>query len=219
MSAANTSKLDPAVSALLDEYSQRAARERAQMEKMSSDEMFARLDEFLLGIGPDTGSLLHSLARSLEAKVIVELGVSYGYSTVWLADAARRTGGKVHSFELSADKVAYAHDKLRGVGLDSYVEFHVGNALERLPELKAPIDLALLDIWKDMYRPCFELLYPSLAPEGVVVADNMLQPTEVRQEALAYQALVRTKGDMDSVLLPIGSGLELSRKRGPQRPV
>jgi predicted O-methyltransferase YrrM len=94
----------------------------------------------------------------------------------------------------------------------------VGDALEKLPELEAEVDFVLIDLWKDLYQPCFELVYPKLSAEAVIVADNMLFPIETRESALAYQKLVRSKGALDSMLLPIGSGLELSRKRGTDRP-
>jgi predicted O-methyltransferase YrrM len=209
--------LEPAVSALLEEYERRAKDEWKLMGTLSTEQIGARLDDFLLCVGPETGHLLHLLATSLKASCIVEIGVSYGYSTVWLADAARKTGGKVHSFELSSKKVEFAHGKLRSVGLDSYVEFHVGDAVQTLNELRGPVDLALIDLWKTLYRPCFDRVHPKLATEGVIVADNMLEPEMTRPDALAYQQHVRSQGDMDSVLLPIGSGIELSRKRGPQR--
>jgi len=212
--------IDPAVTALLAEYEQRAKAEWQQIGTLSREQLESRIDEFLLCVGPETGRLLHLLATSLKAQHIVEIGVSYGYSTIWLADAARKTGGKVHSFELSSKKVDFARDKLRSVGLDTYVEFHVGNAVETLTQLRGgdPIDLVLIDLWKSLYRPCFELVYPKLSTEGVVVADNMLMPEETRPDALLYQQHVRSKGDLDSVLLPIGAGIELSRKRGPNRP-
>ena len=59
----------------------------------------------------------------------------------------------------------------------------------------------LLDVWKDLYLPCFELVHPKLAPGGIIAADNMLLPESVRPQAEAYRARVRAAGDMDSVLL------------------
>lgn len=207
--------MEPQVTALLAEYERRASEEFRLMASLPAEQIGARIDEFLLCVGPDTARLLHMLATSSAAKCLVEIGASYGYSTIWLADAARQTGGKVHSFELSAKKVDHARDKLRSVGLDGYVEFHVGSALETLPEFAGPIDLVLIDLWKQLYKPCFDLVYSKLSPQAFVVADNMLFPKESQAEARAYRQHVRARGDFDSVLLPIGSGIELSRRRRP----
>lgn len=209
--------MEAAITALLAEYERRAADEWRMMEKLPAEQIGARIDEFLLFVGPDTGRLLHMLATSSRAQCIVEIGASYGYSTIWFAHAAKQTGGKVHSFELSEKKIAYASDKLRSVGLDKYVQFHVGSALETLPRLAGPVDLVLIDLWKQLYKPCFDLVYPKLSAEAIIVADNMLYPKETRAEAVDYQKHIRARADLDSVLLPIGSGIEISRKRGPER--
>jgi predicted O-methyltransferase YrrM len=145
--------------------------------------------------------------------MLVEIGAAYGYSTIWLADAARATGGKVHSLELSGKKVEYARGQLARAGLEAHVEFHVGDALETLAALPGPFDFVLVDLWKDLYVPCFELFHGKLAPNALVAADNMIFPSNP-QDQEAYRRAVRAKGDMESMLLQIGSGVELSKKRG-----
>lgn len=205
--------MDPAVQLVLADYDRRAADEMRLMQSdMAAFER--RIDEMLIHVGPDTGRLLHLLATGAKARTILELGTSYGYSTIWLADAARATGGIVHSLELSQAKVDYAREQLERAGLAAYVAFHVGSALDTLPRLAGPFDFVLVDLWKDLYVPCFELIHPKLAAGALVAADNMLFPPSVRGEAAAYQALVRAKGDMDSLLLTVGSGVEVSRRRG-----
>jgi predicted O-methyltransferase YrrM len=205
--------MEQAVKDVLARYEQRAAHEQ-QLMNTSPQQFRARIDEFLIYVGPETAQMLHLLATGRNARCILELGASYGYSTIWLADAARMTGGKVHSLELSAAKIDYARDQLRQIGLDSYVEFHLGSALDTLPQLPGPFDMVLVDLWKDLYSQCFELFHPKLAPGALVVADNMLFPPAARADASAYQKLVRTKPDMESLLLPVGNGIELSRKHG-----
>jgi predicted O-methyltransferase YrrM len=150
----------------------------------------------------------------VQAQQLVEIGASYGYSTIWLADSARETGGKVHSFELSQKKVDFARDKLRSLGLQDYVEFHIGDALQNLPKLEGHVDLVLIDCWKSLYIPAFKRIAPKLSNGAVVVADNMLYPVETRHDAQKYQAYVRDCPDVDSLPLDVGSGIELTRKRG-----
>jgi predicted O-methyltransferase YrrM len=204
--------MDPAIVKVLGIYEERAERE-LQLMLRSPKEFAANIDDYLICIGPAAGKLLHLLVVGQRAQCIVELGASYGYSTLWLADAARLTGGKVHSLELSEKKVSYARDQLRGLGLESYVQFHVGDALETLTQLPGPFDFVLVDLWKNLYCPCFDLFHPKLAAGALVAADNMTFPPQARADALTYQQLVRTRTDMESLLLPIGNGIELSRKR------
>ena len=200
-----------ALQTVLAEYERRAAAEWPVMAALPPAELGARIDEFLIFIGPDTGRLLHAVARGARAKTIIELGASYGYSTLWLADVARETGGKVHSLELSAQKVEYARSQLRRVGLDGFVEFHVGDALATLRALPGPFDFVLVDLWKDLYVPCLEIFHAKLAPGAFVAADNMIYPPNPKDQE-AYRQAIRARADLDTLLLPVGSGIELSKK-------
>jgi predicted O-methyltransferase YrrM len=205
--------MDPNVEKLLAEYEKRSVEERQAMADLARPGWEGRRDQLLLSVGRGTGTVLNLLVKSLKARTILELGTSYGYSAVWLAEAARETGGKVITTELVAEKSAYAKQQLASVGLARQVEFRVGDVLEILRGLDGPLDFVLLDVWKDLYVPCFELFAPKLAPGAIVVADNMIEPESARPHAEAYRARVRESGVFDSVLLPIGSGIEVSRRR------
>jgi predicted O-methyltransferase YrrM len=206
--------VDKNLQAVLAEYEQRAADEAKLVKTFTAADFAARRDDLLICVGPETGQLMNILARGAKAKHLVELGASYGYSAHWLADAARATGGKLTSLELSADKVAYAQDRLTRAGLHDYVDFKIGDARESIKSLPNGIDFVLVDLWKDLYTTCFELLYPKLAPGALLVADNMVYPPQYRTDAVAYRNLVKSKPGMTSVLLPVGSGLEVSRYQG-----
>lgn len=207
----NLASMDQAVWAVLDDYEARAEREEKLWSTLSSEEAARRRDEMLLPVGRETGTLLNLLVKSGEARRILEVGSSYGYSTTWLAEGARAIGGKVISLEIKAEKTEYAGAQLARAGLAGYVEFRIGDALASLKALAGPFDLVLIDLWKDLYLPVFELLYPKLAQGAIVVADNMLQPESARVHARAYRERVRAARDMTSVLLSIGNGIEVSR--------
>jgi predicted O-methyltransferase YrrM len=205
--------IERAVWAVIEDYEARARREEELWDTLSEEEAAARLDEMLLPVGRASGTLLNLLIKEAEASRILEVGSSYGYSTTWLAEAARAIGGKVISLELRAAKTHYAREQLARAGLDDYVEFRVGDALTSLAELPGPFDLVLIDLWKDLYVPVFERLYPKLAPGAIIVADNMLEPESAREHVQAYRQRVRAAADMSSVLLAVGNGLEVSRYR------
>jgi hypothetical protein len=93
-------------------------------------------------------------------------------------------------------------------GLADYIDFRVGDAVKMIAGLEIGVDFVLLDLWKDLYLPCFEAFYPKLNPGAIVVADNMRPNNEA---ILPYGRAVRATPGMASVLLPVGSGIELSR--------
>ena len=205
--------MDEGLRDVLEEYEARAAREDELWETLTPDEASRRRDELLLPVGRPAGVLLNLLIREAGARRILEVGSSYGYSTHWLADGARASGGKVISLELQAAKTEYAHVRLQRAGLADFVEFRIGDALASLKALPGPFDFVLIDLWKDLYVPVFELLYPKLAQGALVVADNMLQPESARVHARAYRERVRAAPEMTSILLQVGNGLEISRFR------
>lgn len=205
--------LAPAFMAVIRDYEARAQREDALMASLPEAELMRRRDELLLSVGRSAGLFLNLLIKEARATRILEVGSSYGYSTVWLAEAARAIDGKVISLELRLAKTEYARTQLARAELERFVEFRVGDALASLAQLAGPFDFVLLDLWKDLYVPVFEQLYPKLAPGAIVVADNMLQPESARAHARAYQERVRAAPEMTSVLLAVGNGLEVSRYR------
>ncbi|HKJ73901.1 MAG TPA: class I SAM-dependent methyltransferase [Alphaproteobacteria bacterium] len=201
--------MDQAFERVLHRYNKRAAEE-AELFRDSNFDGFKHRDELLLHVGEKVARVLRDLAVARGAKRIVELGTSYGYSTLFLADAARATGGRLVTLDVSEKKQAYARSQLEEAGLNDHVDWLLGDALTLLDELAGDIDFVLIDIWKDLYVPCFEKLYPKLADNALIAADNILYPEEARPDVARYQAAVRDKLDLQSVLLPIGSGIELS---------
>jgi len=201
--------VDAKLQALLTRYHARIAEEN-RLAKSDPASFSRRRDEFLLAVGPEVGWLMHALVIGRGAKRILELGTSYGYSTAFLADAARQTGGRVYTMDVAAHKQQYARTQLEEAGLLPQVEWLLGDATQLLKTLEGPFDFVLLDLWKNLYVPCLDLFYSKLAQHAVIVADNMLFPEAARADAEAYRAAVKVKENLQSVLLPIGNGIELS---------
>lgn len=206
--------MDAAIEALLAELEAREAKEREIQRGLSHEENLVARERFLISVGREAGAFLNILVKAVQARLILELGTSYGYSTVWLAEAARATGGKVISLDVAPHKQGFARESLARVGLDGFAEFKAGDALEVLPALPGPFDFVLVDLWKDLYVPCFDRFYPKLKKGALVVADNMLMPAWSREDAERYRAHVRAHQGIESVLLPVGHGLELSLYTG-----
>jgi predicted O-methyltransferase YrrM len=210
--------MDEQVQAVLAEYDKRGAEEWSLRKHMSEDEWMGHRDDFLISIGRHTGQLLNILIKGAKARNILEIGTSYGHSTVWLAEAARATEGKVITIDEKANKQDYARRMIAKASLAAQVEFRLGDARAMIASLAGPFDFVLLDLWKDLYIPCFDLFYPKLSNGALVAADNMINPESSRPEALAYRRHVRSKPHIDSILLTVGSGIELSRFGDPVAP-
>jgi len=164
----------------------------------------------MLAVGPATGQFLWFLAVCTQRTRILDLGTGVGYSALWLADAARRTGGYVISVDHDESKLATAITHAANADCLDRVRFEHADALAFLGRDAGPWDLVLLDLWKEAYVPCFEALLPVLAPDALVVADNMRYPAETRPMATRYQEIARTAPGMLSFEVDIGNGLELS---------
>src|SRR3954463_4608515 len=102
--------MDDKIAAVLDTYPALIREQENNKDKTPAENRHTSLDDRLLAVGPQTGQLINILAKSLKAPNILELGTSYGYSGIWLADAARASGGRVTSMELQDYKSAYARD-------------------------------------------------------------------------------------------------------------
>ena len=192
-------------------YEDRIQAEDKIMKSLTAGEGMQRRDEFLLSVGEDAAVFMNTLVKSANSKIILEIGTSYGYSTLWLAEAARENGGLVITLEVDEAKVTYAKDKLKQAGLLKYVDFRVGDALNLIEKAEEHFDFVLVDIWKDLYLPCFELFYPKLNDKAWVLADNMIFPPQSNEVTQLYQNRIRQTENFSSVLLPIGSGIELSQ--------
>jgi predicted O-methyltransferase YrrM len=202
--------MDDKVREVLDAYHARLQDEASQLrERLRGGSLEDVRDQLLLAVGPDTGRLLNILVKSLQEPSILELGTSYGYSAIWLGEAARATGGRVITMELQDYKSKHARAAASAAGLAEYIDFRVGDAVKGIGELDVRLDFVLVDLWKDLYVPCLEAFYPKLNPGAIVVADNMLRPDP--EAAKLYAKAVRAKRGMTSVMLPVGSGIEISR--------
>ena len=192
--------MDQALTALLDELARLGeandARETERARKM-------------LNITPDTGRLLWILVHAIRATRLVEVGTSNGYSTIWLADAARTTGGRVTSLERNPEKVRLARANLARAGLADLVEIRAGVAAETLAALPGPFDFVFLDADRPSYRTYLELLVPQLVPGGLLIADNVVSH---RAELAEYLARVKAHPELVAVTVPIGKGEEIAVK-------
>ncbi|MHB8301777.1 MAG: O-methyltransferase [Acidobacteriaceae bacterium] len=152
---------------------------------------------------PASAEFLHSLAVGIGAKKLLEIGGSSGISTIALASAAQQTQGKLISLEIEPARQAESKGTIAALQLDAFVDFRLADAAEILPNLTA-LEFVLIDCEKEDYIRFFDML--QMRPGCVVVADNVLS-----HRLTKYVAHVRSLPGVESITLPIGQGLEITR--------
>ena len=184
----------------------RSVLARMEAEDAADREKDLPVSERSLAVGPDSGRLLFALVAPNAGCEVLEIGGSRGYSTVWLASAARILGGRVVTLEQETGKIEAWRRNIADAGLEEWAELVEGDAKETLPELEDGFDVVFLDAWKDDYELLFGLARTKLDPGGIVVADNVTTSSTVEAYAAARQA----DPTLVSVTVPIGHGLEVT---------
>jgi caffeoyl-CoA O-methyltransferase len=159
--------------------------------------------ERLRAIAPEVGQLLLTLALAARARTIVEIGTSGGYSTLWLAVAAERTGGHVTTFEIDPAKVALARRTFRSAGVERLVELRHGDGGAGLAEFDANVDMVFVDSEKDDYVRLLEPALAALRSGGLLIADNLISHASAL-EPFRRQALSDPR--LSGLVVPIGRG-------------
>jgi caffeoyl-CoA O-methyltransferase len=161
------------------------------------------------------------LTQMLGARLAVEVGTFTGYSAICIARGLA-PGGKLITCDINPELAAIASRYFAAAGLDDQIELRLGDAAETLRNVPGQIDFAFIDADKPGYVDYYELLVPRMRPGGIICADNVLwfgQVTElyVDDEHVAgirdFNDHVRNDPRVDRVMVPIGDGITLLRKR------
>jgi len=127
---------------------------------------------------PDTGALLHTLARASGARRILEIGTAIGYSTLWMATALPADGALI-TMEYDAGRAGRARDHFAAAGYADRISVIVGDATRFLHKVGGPFDLIFQDSDKKLYEPMLDRLIELVRPGGLLIADNILWNGEV----------------------------------------
>jgi predicted O-methyltransferase YrrM len=173
-----------------------------------------RLDR-LRNLEPDTAVLLALLVRIARARKVLELGTSNGYSTLWLADAVRATGGRLVSVEIDAQRSAQAARNLERGSLVDVVELRVQDAAHTLRDsLEDEWDVIFLDAERPAYVSYWPDLTRALAPGGVLAVDNAISHADQLHE---FRSLVSSDPRAFQTVVPTGAGLLVVARDGDEQ--
>jgi predicted O-methyltransferase YrrM len=171
------------------------------------DERQADRVDRLRNVEPETARLLALLIRALAPRRLLELGTSNGYSTLWLADAARAVGGSLTSVEIDPARTDQARENLRRASLEDVVDLRsddAGSVLSASPG--GAWEFVFLDAERPAYTSYWSDLVRVLRPRGLLAVDNVLSHA---QELMAFRSLVASDERVTDAVVPIGAGVLL----------
>ena len=157
-------------------------------------------------VTPATGRFLFAVVAPQTAVEVLVIGGSRGYSTIWLAAAARILGGSVVSLEWDPAKIEAWRANVEEAGLSEWADLVEGDAFETLDKMEDIYDVVFLDAEKADYEQLFGLARGKVEPGALVIADNVTSHEELH----AYSAARQSDATLTSVTVPLDRGLELS---------
>ncbi len=164
----------------------------------------------MMNVPVEDGRLLRMLAETTNAKHVVEIGTSNGYSGIWWCLALRRTGGKLSTFDIDAKRSALARKNFKRAGVSNLVTLIEGDAHENVLKIDEPIDILFLDADKRGYIDYLEKLLPRVRPGGLIIAHNMTR----RMADPRYTKAITTNPALETLFLHMrGAGVAVTMKK------
>jgi predicted O-methyltransferase YrrM len=212
--------MDLLASGLNDYLEQLAEPESALLQKINRETQLQVLMPRMLS-GHYQGRVLSLLSKLIQPKCILEIGTFTGYATLCLAEGLSRDG-IIHTIDINEE----LEDRVRAYFQESkhneQINYHIGDALEILPQLDIQPDLVFIDADKKNNAVYYDMIFDWLQPGAVILIDNVLWSGKVLSEekvdkdtSLIMELNEKIKADprVEQVMLPIRDGLWIIRKK------
>ncbi|MFJ7974956.1 O-methyltransferase [Peribacillus sp. JNUCC 23] len=213
----------------IDEYLQSLIPERNGL--IAEMEEYARLHNVPI-MEPEGMETLLQILRLKNPQAILEVGAAIGYSALRMAEAFPNV--KIVTIERDEERIGVAKENISKACAQDRVILIEGDALEVTESIKdyGTFDAIFIDAAKGQYRKFFELYEPFLNDSGIIVTDNVLfkglvavpeeeiEPRRIRslvRKIKEYNVWLHNHPDYDTVILPIGDGVAISKHRGQRK--
>jgi caffeoyl-CoA O-methyltransferase len=172
-------------------------------------------------VGTLEGRLLTALVAMLRPRSVLEIGTFTGYSALSMAEALP-ADGRIVTCDISEEHLAIARRHIAASPYAGVIEIRSGPALETIATLPGPFDLVFIDADKTSYSAYFEATLAKLAPDGVILVDNVLWSGRVLDPAIidpdtaaikAFNDQVLADDRVEVVMLTVRDGVSLIRHR------
>lgn len=156
-----------------------------------------------------TANFLNMLIKISEAKNVVEVGTSNGYSGIWLANALKETGGKLTTIEFWEKRIVLAQEHFKICEVDDLITIKQGEACDVLESIDEEIDFAFIDANKSEYIKYFDIINPKLKKGGIITADNI---TSHPEKVADFVKKIQSDPNYQVEILDLPGGLLVARK-------
>ncbi|SCY98285.1 O-methyltransferase [Alkaliphilus peptidifermentans] len=211
---------------ITDKYVEKYIREVLPEQKGIFKEMEEYAEEFKVPIvHKEVAALLQVLAKSINAKRVLEVGTAIAYSTLLLCDAMKLNGGHITTIERNDSMVLEAKKNILKSGMEDRVRLIQGDAQDVLKFLDNEYDLIFLDGAKGQYNEFLNDCLHLLKPGGLLISDNILfkgmiatdmyairRKRTITNRMRAYLETICNHSELDTSIIPIGDGLAISYK-------
>ena len=165
-----------------------------------------------MSVGALEGAFLRFLVAMKRPRLVLELGVFTGWSSIEMARALP-PGGRIVALDVNEETTAVARRYAEEAGVVDRIEYRIGPALETLAELEGPFDLVFIDADKTGYLAYYEAVLPKLADGGTILADNTLFGLDEDHVLAEFNRRVLADERVECVLLPLREGVTMIRRR------
>ncbi len=187
-------------------------------ENSHRDEIFPQ--ERMNCISKNIGMFYNIMLKSINAKKILEIGMSVGYSGLWFADAVMsntQSDGQIITIDKERFKIDNAKKNFEEAGVSSLIKIRDGEARKVLHDIKEEFgknyfDFIFIDADKESYIEYFDLCLPLVRKGGIIGSDNILLPERFNEMMVDYLSHVRSNPNVQSVTIPIDNGEEITIK-------
>ncbi len=161
-----------------------------------------------LNIPESDGKVLYDIIVSNNYQKALEIGTSTGHSTIWMAWALSKTGGKLITIEIDERRYKIAKDNIRKAGLGPFVDARLADAHQLVPALQGPFDFVFSDADKSWYKNYFLAVDPKLLPGGCYTTHNVNNTQNV-----AYLQFLLGLENYETTVNDDGAGMSISSKK------
>jgi caffeoyl-CoA O-methyltransferase len=159
-----------------------------------------------LSVPVQDGKALRLLTEAADAKNVVEIGTSTGFSGLWFCLALQRTAGHLTTFEIDHSRAAMAREHFKKAGVEKIVTVVEGDAHAEVAKLKTPIDVAFIDADKAGYVDYLNKVLPLVRPGGLILAHNVEMVPD-------YVKMVGANPNLETIFYMEGGGLAVTLKK------